>query len=275
MRPQSRTGLILLLTGVEVAIAGFALVVTRGHHGFSASAAGLHRLSYAGRTYAPIDAGARPHVFVSDPNSRVSVVASNDGLVHVTDGTSTSGIIYGTAPIAEETVERTPDGVSVRRPSDNANYFSFGFLERRVRIAVPPGASLEIAKCSGADVSDLRGAVNVQSQDGRLTFSDISPASLVAMTSDGSIRASGLQLAGNAANARIQTQDGSVSLHFADAGNLTVRARTSDGHIVVNGRSTHSDDDSVEETSTLGNGAGSLDVSTQDGTITMTTNGVQ
>jgi hypothetical protein len=103
----------------------------------------------------------------------------------------------------------------------------------------------------------------------------IAAANLVATTDDGRIRANGLQLTGDAPNGRIHSGDGSVSVHFADAGNLNVRSQTSDGHIVVNGRSTHSDNDAVEETSTLGNPAGSLDVSTQDGTITMTTNGVQ
>lgn len=297
-----------MLVAVELLIAGVVIGLMRGEHlGLSAQAAGLHRIAFVPQTFAPIDAGAAPHVIIDDPDSRVVVAASSDNRVHVTDRTSAGGFIYGAAQLAALHVERTADGVRIARPS-SGGFVNIGWIERRVEIAVPAAASLDILRSSGAQVSDLTGSVGVHSndgsivlqglrgatdaksddghieahdvradrltmasRDGRLVLDGVAVGSLVASTRDGSVRANDLRLS----KANIHTDDGPVSLHFADAGNLNVRAHTSNGRIRVDGRSTHTDDDAVEGTYTLGNGAGALDVSTQDGTITMTTNGAQ
>ncbi|MHB8144796.1 MAG: hypothetical protein ACYDEW_04065, partial [Vulcanimicrobiaceae bacterium] len=91
---------------------------------------------------------------------------------------------------------------------------------------------------------------------------------------DGSIHASGLSLGGPGATGRLHTDDGSVHLSFGGDPNLSVRAHTGDGRILMDGRATHNDG-ATDASYTLGSGAGSLDVSTQDGTISMTTNGGQ
>jgi DUF4097 and DUF4098 domain-containing protein YvlB len=71
-------------------------------------------------------------------------------------------------------------------------------------------------------------------------------------------------------NGTAHTADGSITLAFADAGDVTVHARTADGSIRINGMR---QDDSSPTDYKLGNGSGSLDVATQDGSIRVTTNG--
>ncbi|MGZ3547730.1 MAG: DUF4097 family beta strand repeat-containing protein [Vulcanimicrobiaceae bacterium] len=311
----SRTALIVLLVAAEVLVAGTALSILRGHMGWTASAHGLHRLALTPTVFPGVDAGAAPHVTVSVPDSRITVEASIDGQIHVTDQSSTRGNVFGTAgQIPPLRIQRTADGMAIERPPTNINFFMMiGSVDRGVRIALPPGATVEITRCTGADIRGLSGGVSVRSQDGSirlenltgdadlfsndgriaavgirsgrlamesrdgpLTLDDVIVEQLTAITNDGRIRAHRLQLSGANAQAQVRSNDGSVNLHFTDAGNVKVQAHTSDGRIVVDGRSTNSEDSgATQATYTLGSGAGTLDVSTQDGTIAMTTNGAQ
>ncbi len=89
---------------------------------------------------------------------------------------------------------------------------------------------------------------------------------LEATTQDGSIHASDMRVR----NGSLHTSDGSITIGLADAGDVTVRAHTQDGSIRINGMR---QDNAVPADYKLGNGAGSLDLATQDGSIRVTTNG--
>jgi len=148
---------------------------------------------------------------------------------------------------------------------------------------------LEIRRCSGAAVSGLSGRVNVHSvnghieaanlrvnelaltsEDGSIRMNDVAAPAIGAWTKDGSIRASALQVGGG----NIHTDDGSVMLDLHDS-NLTVHANTADGSLRFNGRRTTSLNDESTGDFQVGMGGGSLQVSTQDGSIHITTNGAQ
>ncbi|MDP9110008.1 MAG: DUF4097 domain-containing protein [Candidatus Eremiobacteraeota bacterium] len=312
MRRYSRTGVIAMLLAAEVLIVGIgALALGSSMHGLRAEAAGLHSEQFVPLPIAAIDAGPTPHVQISDPDSKVVVTASADGKVHVTDFTRVSGIVWGSAHLVQAHLIRTADGVQVERaPEKNNMSFSFGDITQRIEVAVPAGSTLDIERCSGANVSSLTGPVRVRSQDGRITASDlggdldalssdgaleirnvhaasvslqsldghlhlvdVTTSHLLATTDDGSIQADGLVLSGTNAIGRIRTNDGSVRLHFLDGGNANVHAHTADGHIVINGQSMRGNDDGADTRDSLGNASGGLEVWTQSGAITLTTNG--
>lgn len=278
----TRTGIIAVLVAVEVFIAGTIVAVAGG---FSGQPGAFRSASYQPVSLAPIDAGSQPHVVVRDPDSHLVITASNDGQVHVTDATRVAGWLWGAAPKHVQ-MQRTPDGVVIERPSAPRTLI-FGFESSRTEIALPPNATLDIQQAGGTDLSDLTGVIAVHSNDGhieahnirssQLSFSsadghiyldDVSADRIDAATADGSIHATALHTGGG----RLHTDDGSIRLTFADASNLTVHARTADGSIRVNGVRQRAESPADY---TLGDGTGSLDVSTSDGSIRINTNGAR
>ena len=72
----------------------------------------------------------------------------------------------------------------------------------------------------------------------------------------------------------LHTGDGSIRVALATGADLTVDASTSDGHIDVDGNAaSNGDSDSTQRTVRVGNGSGSLQLSSGDGSIHLITNG--
>lgn len=303
---MSRASIVAMLVAAEVLIVGIAIYVVGG-----AGWHGLHRLDFTAVPIAPVAAGDAPHVVVDDPDSRVEVAVSADGLVHAQDLTQVQGAGFSTGPIGHLTMTRTADGVHIARPGSSGVHLGiFGFSRERIEIAIPSGSHLDVARCSGADVNGVEGGVSVVSQDGHITLralrgtvqarsddgyiaadgvhgdgltmqssdghlsmSNVNVKSLVAHTADGHIEAHQLALAGG----EISTNDGSIELGLAPGADLTVAASTGDGRIVVDGSRYRSNDegDSVQHSIQVGSGAGKLRLSTADGSIHISTNGAQ
>ncbi|MBV8373062.1 MAG: DUF4097 family beta strand repeat protein [Candidatus Eremiobacteraeota bacterium] len=284
---MSRSALVAMLVAVEVLIVGMAVYVVRG-------ACAMHHADYTAAAIAPVDAGAAPRITVDDVDSRVVVAASHDGLVHVKDLTSAHGAFFGERPsFAKLDVKRIPGGVAIARSESHGVRFQIGWSEQRVEIDAPAGSQLEIAHCAGAQVNGIEGGVAIMSQDGRIELADVSgtvrahsddgrivltnvaASTLDAQTKSGSIEAHNLSVAGGAPRAVLHTDDGSIRVALAAGADLTVDASTNDGHVIVNGESyTNSGDgDSAQHTVRLGNGSGSLQLSSDDGSIHLTTNG--
>ena len=277
----SRTGIIAVLIAAELFIASIIIVSAGGLKTFTAmgDAHGFSNMSYA---FPAIDAGDRPHIVIDDADSSVTVRASSDGKVHVTDTKHMHG--WGSAP-ARLQVQKTGDGVLIERPvAASGSTMMFGMEFGGTLVEIPAGATLEIRNASGADVSDLSGTVAIHSDDGHISatnvhtadlslttadghisLTDVQADKLNAVTSDGAIRVSNLRVR----NGVLHTSDGSIGIGFADAGDVTVRAQTGDGSIRMNG--IRQDGSPVEYK--FGNGSGTLDVATQDGSIRVNTNG--
>ncbi len=309
---MSRATIIAALVAVEVAIVAVAIYAiglrqtAGGWHG--QAFASMQRFDFNAQPVAPIEAGRTPHVVIDDPQSRVGVGVSTDGQVHVTDLTNVHGASWGSGgSIPQLHVTRTVDGVSIVR-APHARFFLFGSVDERIDVTVPSSARLEIVRSSGADVSGLTADVNVRSQDGHVTLTDVNGTasansddgyieatrirgdSLSVTTADGHIalrdvavrtltahtndgRVSVVSL-GDVQNGNVSTNDGSIRLELAPASNLTLNASTNDGSISSNGSSVGGGEgDGAQYTIALGNGAGTLRVSTSDGSIHIITNG--
>lgn len=263
----SRTGIVAVLLAAEVFIGGAILWALSGGH-MTAQAQGMdvNRMSEQAR----LDAGASPHVLIDDPDTRIVVTASTDGKVHVTDHKHLMGWFLGPRADVPLTIERTPDGVAIRRAGDGPRGVAFfGFDFQRTEVAVPANSSLDIQHCGGASIAGVQASgVKIACGDGSLHFDDVQSPAIDAVTSDGSIRASNLRVG----SGRLQSSDGSIRVALADA-NLTVHAQTGDGSIRINGARIAQDGDSGATTYQFGTGGGSLQVSTQDGSIHITSNG--
>jgi len=283
----SRASIVAMLIAVEVVIVGIALYAVRG-------AAAMHHADFAPKTFALLNVGAAPQVDIDDADSHVDVSVSSDGLVHVRDLTRVSGTFFGTpSSVAKLQVERTAGGVSVQRAaSSDELHVGFDWSEHRIEVEIPDGSHVRIARCSGASVSGISGGVTVASQDGRITLADLR-GSVDASSDDGSIRASsirgdnvtlqtkdgsidvrGLEIADGARRGVLHTSDGTIRVALEPNADLTVDASTNDGHIEVDGNPVNSgDSDSAQHTIRLGNGSGSLQLSSGDGSIHILTNG--
>lgn len=307
----SRTGIIIALIGAEIFIAGAVFAALGGHGDWAMASPGGHTVSFTARNFDPIDAGSTPHVQIDDSDSTVTVNVSDDGLVHVWDNSRVGGVIFGKNPPEQLQVERTSDGVRIYRPSQSFTWFSIGgWSDRKITVAVPVNAALEIVSCSGAEIAGLNGTIrahsddgdvsarnlggdadlssddgdvsvagmtasrlSVSSSDGDLKLRDIHVDSLDGSTSDGSISAGGL----NVSSGSIKTSDGSIELGL-NSTNLSVHAHTDDGSVSFDGRKNSSSDDDDDSSSgdyQIGSGGGTLEVASDDGSIHITTNGAQ
>ncbi len=225
----SRTSIVAMLIAVELLLAGMMIFVVRGGFGGNVFASsGMHRISFAAQPIAPVAAGASPHVVVDDAGSFVTVTASSDGLVHVTDKTNVMGAVFGSASIAQLKMTRTADGVRIERPGNTQNFFSFGSYSQEIAVDVPPGSRIEIVRASGADVRDINNRVDVASQDGHISLARIN-GDVSAHSDDGHVDATDIK----GTSVQVSSSDGHLSLENIDAANLD--AHTNDGRIEAHG----------------------------------------
>jgi DUF4097 and DUF4098 domain-containing protein YvlB len=305
---MTRSSLVAMLIAVEVAIVGVAIYAVRGAHAVHAADFVAKPIAAIDAGTSPRiavdDVDSRVVVAVSsDGLVHVKDLTSTGGaffgdrltvpqldVKRVADGVS----------------------ISRAESKDSGLHFQLGWSERRVEIDVPAGSHLDIARCAGAEISgitggvavasqdgrirlsDLQGTVNAKSDDGsisasrirgdalslssadgRLTLIDVSASSLDAQTKDGSIEARDLAITGGAQHAVLHTGDGSIRVALAARSDLTVDASTSDGKVIVDGQSFKNagDGDSTQHTVRLGSGAGTLQLSSDDGSIHINTNG--
>ena len=149
----SRKAFVAMLCAVEILILG--LILNSLHIGTS----GFHRVDSDSKTYAPVNAGLSPEVQIEDPDSNVTVSASSDGLVHVSDVRSIHGFTWGTQPSpADLSISRTISGVRITRSGGGVSGI-FGESSQHTEIQVPSGSQVHIAKCSGASVTGMRNSL--------------------------------------------------------------------------------------------------------------------
>ncbi|HKU66170.1 MAG TPA: DUF4097 family beta strand repeat-containing protein [Candidatus Baltobacteraceae bacterium] len=257
-----------VLLAAEVFLGGAILwALGGGRWGWTLQARAVNNMS----EQAPIDAGRAPHVVIDDPDNRVVITASSDGKVHVTDHRHQFGWFAGPHSQAPLRVSRTDDGVSIMRgdgqPHLQVAFFGVDF--ERTDVAVPSGARLDVRRCEGASIDGVRaGDVKIACGDGSLHLDDLQSPSIDAVTQDGGIHASNLEVGGG----RLETGSGSIRVALAGS-NLLVHAQTGDGSIRINGRRIAKDSDSGRADYQVGTGGGSLQVSTQDGSIHIDSNG--
>ena len=308
---MSRASIVGMLVAAEILIVGMALYTLRGSA--PAFGASVHGIDFTAAATAPIAAGATPHVVIDDRESRVRVGVSSDNLVHVRDLTQFRGAIFSSSSkYPQLRVTRTGDGVLIERPqAGSVSMDIFGYSTQTIEVDVPSGSRLEIARCSGAEVTGIAGGVSVRSQDGSVKLADLQGTidvasddgslrannlqadTLTLETRDGRIEADGVSVAGAHPQAtlhsgdgsvhasgtfaaggtyELSSDDGSIELRLARDADLTIAASTGDGRILVDGNAAETDDSS-QRTIRLGAGSSTMKLATSDGSIRILTNG--
>ena len=291
MNGPSRTLVIAVLVAAEVAILGLAAFSIRG--GISGNlVAGGGAANFVAKTFAPIAAGKAPRVTIDDPNSGVTIGVSDDGLVHVKDDTSFSGVtLRSPRDYPQLTVTQDFDGVHISRPAYHEGWSMFiGFSNSRqhFEVQVPAAAAVIVDACDNAEVSDLQNGATIKALDGRIELTRVQGA-IVAHTDDGHIRAddvasSSLDLSSDdgwiemrnftaaaGGSYDVMTHDGHIKVALAPGSDVTVDASTNDGSLRVDGVRQRSDDDRKQQTIRVGNGASAMRVHSDDGSVTITT----
>lgn len=307
-----RQTIVAALFALEIGILG-AIVYFLGGTGVAASGLGASHVDIGGiREVSAIDAGTAPHVVIRDPDSRVVVSVSQDNRVHVIDQSRIHGLFFGGTPrITQLRVNQTADGVLVERGPQPSHISIIGGSTERVEVQVPAGALVDVQKASGSDVSGIQADLKVRSQDGHIDVADTSgnidlasdyghielhnvrSTHVLAITKYGHITADGMNVEGTDASATlktgegavrlagnvsptgkyaVQTADGRITANLAGAQGLAVDASAADGSIEVNGRRVRSSDDATPYHA-AGSAGGSLELTTRDGRITLTTSG--
>jgi|SRR5580704_4651715 len=266
---MSRVSIVAMLLAAELLIVGMAVYVLGG--GRATFAGGMHHVDFAAAHVEPMAAGDTPQVVIDDAGSRVNVGVSNDGLVHVRDLTQMRGAIFSRSTYPQLRVTRTADGVRIERSA--RQYFSvdlFGFSAEAIQVKVPSGSHVQIARCSGADVNGITGGVNVQSQDGHITLSDLR-GTVDASSDEGYLTATNVR----GDRLAMESSDGHLALADVAVGSLV--ARTHEGRIEANNltiagarpdATLHSDDGPLRVTGSFGPN-GSYEVSTDDGSVNL------
>jgi hypothetical protein len=307
---MNRTPIVAMLVAVEILLVGIGVYALRGGHAFSAQrggggTAGLIAPTSAG--YAPqieVD-DSDSHIDVAVSNDGLVHVADRSGTDRMWGGSIAPLHVSRTADgvsISRAHSDSFSSHIQIG--------FSDQRIEvdvppgAHLKIVRCSGATLTGVQ-GGAEVhsqdgritmTDVRGdALTAQSDDGSIHLDGVTTASLNARSSDGRIIAKGLTLTGSAPRATLQTddglieaggsfpangsydvstRDGSIRLALQRDADLTVDASTSDGSISVDGaESSHGDGDGAHHTVRLGNGAGNLRASSDDGSINILTNG--
>jgi hypothetical protein len=201
----------------------------------------------------------------------VVVSAATDGKVHVTDHTHVWGWLLGSRPDSTVHVSRTTDGVAIRRGDGQPQpaVAMLGIYFQRTEVGVPPGTLVDIRSCDGASLSGVRADdVRIACDDGSLHLDDVQSASIDAVTKGGSIHASDLNVRGG----RLETGSGDIHVALLDP-DLRLHAQTGDGRIRINGHRVANNYQPGGIDYRFGSGDGSLDITTQDGSIRITSNG--
>jgi hypothetical protein len=224
-----------MLLAAEVLIIGIAAYSIRGA-AFGNAFAGGTAGSFVAKTFAPIAAGSAPRVTIDDPNSGVTISASNDGAVHIKDDTYFSGLMLGNrlGDYPQLTVTQDASGVHISRPDYHEGWAMFGFSNSRqhFEVRVPADATVAVDECDNAEVSDLKNGITIKALDGRIELTRIDGA-IVAHTNDGHIKAEEV----TSPSLDLSSDDGWIEVHnLAAAGSSPyVRLQSNDGHLDVSG----------------------------------------
>jgi hypothetical protein len=304
----SRMTLVGALVVVELGIVGMAAKAVgdpgpSGPFGFQPPTA-LGPWTKGQTTSSDVDksffTGPVAHVHVDVAGVHVIVQAASTNSVHVVGRTHRGGWVTGDFPPISAV--QTPDGVRITARADDGPHVTFGMLTREVQITVPAAALVEVVGAERIDASGLRakfvahivegpiyvkdhrGDLDLSCSGGRIVLVDVQGADIAANTRDGRLlftRVGADRIDATTGSGRIAavdlravdgaliTHDGRVSVSFTSNTDATVNVHTGDGHVNVAGLpATESED--RRSVVHVGTGRGHFEVSSGDGSITIT-----
>lgn len=260
------------------------------------------------RLDASIATGTTPHITIDVDDVRVIVQAAGESAsVHAVESLRTFG--WTSSAPAPIRAERTADGVRITMPDRSGMHVMMGGYSRTLTVTVPERATLEVTNGDGSitasglrsgltartgdgsiHISDLRGGVDVRTGDGSITAVDVQGPAIRLETSDGRVRLDRVvadRLDGNTGDGSIEglavrvadgalgTKDGRIRLAVTPDSDATVNLHTGDGRITLDDGMTavgspSDDGDARTRVVRLGTGRGRFEISSGDGSISLT-----
>ncbi len=305
--PNRRLAVVAALAVVEVWIVGLMFrSIHSGPHAASAASGPAFPASAqaaGGPLGQTLETGPAPHVVVDDESAAVNVSVRPGTTVSVTQQIRTRGWTHISDRRA--TIEKTADGVEIDAP---AGMTMFGSFERRLDVIVPPGARLDVQNAGSIEVAGLRreatvnsddgrivvrdhvGALTVKSDGGRIELIDVRGPSIDVTSDDGRIvcdrvRADAVALSTDngsidvsrslLGSGKIKTDNGRIRLGLDPQSNVTVAARVAAGSVTAEAPLVALPGaDDAPSLVRIGNGAGRLDVGSDNGSISIQMGGV-
>ncbi|GAC1401850.1 MAG: hypothetical protein NVSMB64_00710 [Candidatus Velthaea sp.] len=259
-----------------------------------------------GHTTATVETTATPHVVIDDDLADLTIAVKPGSSVHVDEQMTRRGFARG-MPETRLIVEKTSDGVRIARADRHVGlHFMMGPIERRLDVSLPPGAHVEVLNAGRTEaaglrerasfhtdngaiiVHDHRGDVDATSSNGRIQLRDVDGSTIGATTDNGRVELDQVranEIAVHTDNGRIvttrttiaggkmETSNGRIELGFGRNTNLTVTAHSSNGKVRAEAPLAAVAADGADEdqprTITIGNGSGRLEVTSDNGSITI------
>ncbi|HYW55284.1 MAG TPA: DUF4097 family beta strand repeat-containing protein [Dongiaceae bacterium] len=300
----SRSTVLGALVVVELAIVGMgAKAIAGGGSGPPQAGPGFALRDFGSSAATPLDrtflTGPAPRIVVDAHDVAVVVDGTGGPAVRVTETVRKAGYVAGDIPAI--VAQQTPDGVRITA-TGSTDVIAIGKLTHEVRISAPVGAHVEITSAGHVDagglrskliahlaegafvIHDHRGDVDVSTGGGSIRMVDVQGSEIAASTRDGRVyltRIGADRIHASSASGRIvgadvravdgvlTTRDGRIILSFADNSDATVDAHTGDGKVRVTGFDA-TQSDGGHSIVRLGSGRGRFEVSTDDGSITIT-----
>jgi len=256
------------------------------------------------------ETGPAPHVYIDDASAALTVTVKPGSRVSVSEQSSSSGWMH--REDSSFSVTPVSDGLRIVRTTTSSTMVMFGSFRRTLDVTLPPGARLEVANAGNTEiaglresadihtdnghviVSDHRGKLVATSDNGRIELHDVDGPSVTATSDNGRIILAGVRagtLSVEADNGRIEgsgvstgggkiaTNNGLINLGLAQGNDIIVTAHASSGKVraetplAFEPAAGDADDDDQPRTLRLGNGMGKLEVSSDNGSITISLGG--
>ncbi len=303
----SRSALIGALVVVELAIVGIAFRALCGGGeaatGFSSVAWAAPRVAEGPALDRTFTTGPAPHVVVDVHDVDLTVDTAPATSVRAVETLHTAGFVTG--HIVPVRATATADGVRIASASPAGTRVVLGAFEHALHLTVPAGAVVEVesagnvaaaglraklavSSTNGAiRVRDHRGDVELSTGHGRIELTDVQGATLSAISHNGRLVLNDVgadRLDANTGNGHVEARDlrvvdgtissgnGYVRLALAANSDATVTAHSGRGRVRLHdlAAAEPGDDDRAHANVVrLGSGRGRFDVSTGNGSITL------
>lgn len=258
------------------------------------------------RTLRTIEGGSSPSVVIDDDDAVLNVTVRAGTTIGVREQPLRGGWFHHGDPPLQ--IEKTADGVRIVREAGHLT-FEIRSGRRELDVVVPPQARLDVRNAGATTVAGLRAAAMLHSDDGpiaisdhvgdlrvtsdngRVALRDVTAPSVSVTTDNGRVtldRVEADRAAVSADNGRIdvmhsllrggkiQTDTGRIQLGLDARSDVTISAQTSSGKVVAESPFSLAPEAAATggaATIRIGNGAGRLEVGTDDGSITITAEG--
>jgi len=262
------------------------------------------------RVMKTLDVDGAAHVAIDDDTADITIAVGPDARVAVDEETTQRGASDDRTPLV---IQKTPDGVRIARAASHNHFhfqFHFGRVERALRVTVPINSRIDVLSARNIAVAGLQSTVSLHSDNGKIAvrdhrgdieatsdngmidLRDVAASNITASADNGrivltNVHTKALSVSSDngrieasrtlATSGKVESSNGRVELGFDRGADLTVTATTSSGKVhataPLSAIAPDGADDDHPRTVKIGNGSGQLEVTSDNGSIYISSTG--